>query len=148
MDPSAGTACAPPLQDLASHPDSCAEVDFAVFGCTSGVQPASAQGDLSHFICGNVIRTRAWSDSWLCGCLLSAFSQLEEEDRREELNRKEYAALCLRDADCTDMPLFSPSLPKMNKSSTDIPSVKKLMSSSGCVDAVRCCFCDNSWLFL
>ena len=100
--------------------------------------------DLLHFIAG----TRAWSDSWLCGCLLSAFSQLEEEDRREELNRKEYAALCLRDADCTDMPLFSPSLPKMNKSSTDIPSVKKLMSSSGCVDAVRCCFCDNSWLFL
>ena len=54
---------------------------------------------------------------------LSAFSQLEEEDRREELNRKEYAALCLRGADCTDMPLSPPSLPKMNKSSTDMPAL-------------------------
>ena len=45
-----------------------------------------------------------------------------EEDRREELNRKEYAALCLRGADCTDMPLSPPSLPKMSKSSTDMPA--------------------------
>ena len=53
---------------------------------------------------------------------LSAFSQLEEEDRRGELNRKEDAALCLRGADCTDMPLSPPSLPKMSKSSTDMPA--------------------------
>ena len=69
---------------------------------------------------------------------LSAFSQLEEEDRRGELNRKEDAALCLRGADCTDMPLSPPSLPKMSKSSTDMPAALLPLGAAASTFRLRC----------